>query len=320
MPTQPWTREHTQWGGARTRPSVRPRTQPPRRGGPPPDEPDEPDDPGDELDMHDAIDDERGDIVAALRRDGADPDTQAAYTKARTYHTDKSGFRLETRGESLGTSWGEIDRNGKKWKVSETDKFTLKEVKDRPADLTPRHRVNPVAAAHAREAARDAAMAAAVARLPSRAEQDAAVDRAAENHRRMVSAGMSQEEIDRVRFTAAGEIESRSVLRRLRELEDAIAARDELEEGGVEGGDSGNDTEVYDAAGRVPPPPPAVVAPIVPFAAPPPPRRFRAFREASPARPAGPRRSGRERIPVGFYDPVLGKGMSGVGWDWGDEN
>lgn len=284
MPAQPWTRSRTQWGGA------------------------------DDLDIRDAIDDERGDIVGALRRDGADPDTQAAYTKARSYHTDKSGFRLETRGESLGTSWGEIDRDGKRWKVSENDKFTLKEVKDRPADITPRHRVNPVAAARAGEAARAAAMAAAVARLPSRAEQDAAIDRAAENHRRMVSAGMSQEEIDRVRFTADGEIDSIAVANRLRRLEADIAARDELEEGGVEGGDSGNDTEVYDVAPPAPPPPPprAVVEP---------PRRFRAFRDASPARPApGPRRSGRARIPVGFYDPVLGKGMSGVGWDWGDEN
>ena len=39
-------------------------------------------------------------------------------------------------------------------------------------------------------------------------------------------------------------------------------------------------------------------------------RRARAFRDASPApRAAAPRRSGRERIPVGFYDPTLGKGF-----------
>lgn len=45
-----------------------------------------------------------------------------------------------------------------------------------------------------------------------------------------------------------------------------------------------------------------------PRRAPSPPRRFAQFRDASPAR--GPRRSARERVPVGFYDPTIGKGWS----------
>ena len=55
--------------------------------------------------------------------------------------------------------------------------------------------------------------------------------------------------------------------------------------------------------------PPPRRAPSPPRRAPSPPRRFRMFREASPARP-GPRRSARERVPVGFYDPTIGKGWS----------
>lgn len=292
MPKQPWAGFGMEkWGGARTRPSSRARQQPPRRGAPPDDGPgDGPDD----LDIHDAIDDERGDIVRRVRADGGTADVQAAYTKGRVYHTDKTGHRVETRNEALGANWGQISRDGKRWKVSESDKFTFKEVKPRSRSATPRHRVDPVAAAHGAEAAAEASR-----RLhpPSALQARERERREAEDRRNeaIVEAVRQRGDVEYgdVRLGARGEVEFGDI--------------DELMDEGVDVGPEAEPSyaEVHGLVRPILPAPPAPP----PVARPPPRRAARPARAAAePYVPVAVSRARRGPKPRAFYDPVKGRG------------
>jgi hypothetical protein len=319
MPKQPWAGfGMDKWGGARTRPSSRARQQPPRRGAPDDGPGDGPDD---DLDIHDAIDDERGDIVRRVRADGGTADVQAAYTRGRVYHTDKTGHRVETRNEALGANWGQISRDGKRWKVSETDKFTFKEVKPRSRSATPRHRVDPVAAAHGAEAAAEASRrlhppsALQARERERRAEEDRrneAIVEAARREAAVARAGeqfvrMDRAQQDAVRFDERGEV----LDLRYQPMDEGVDVGEEAEPSYAE--QHGLVSPIVPAAGPgasaslMAEGPRRAVAPPMPRARRP--RRSEIERLGAPE-PVPGVRSRRGRA---FYNPLLGRG-------WGVEH